>query len=322
MSKILDTVLLLALPASGKSEVRNYLAHLSPEECAQDFHMGETVQLDDFPYVHLMRRIDDELEAAKQARLFFHSGERPFIDARDWGTLIELVNQDYADLVARLRPEPASAATYLFERLDAASTKVGLSARIASLSEETRALVADKIEADATAQLRDKNAGVPNSLEGRTLVIEAARGGPDGSPMPLSGAFGYQYSLSKLASEILESACILYIWVTPEESRRKNAARTDPNDPGSILNHGVPIEVLMNDYGCDDMSHLESISSKPGTVEVEAHGKRYHLPIARFDNRVDKTSFLRGDAAEWDKALVQEVHQGLKGALDSLAAAK
>ena len=47
MSKTFDAVLLLALPASGKSEVRRYLAHVPPAACRDDFHMGPTVQLDD-----------------------------------------------------------------------------------------------------------------------------------------------------------------------------------------------------------------------------------------------------------------------------------
>ena len=100
--------------------------------------------------------------------------------------------------------------------------------------------------------------------------------------MPLPEPFGYGYSLSKLAEGILEKATILYVWVTPEESRRKNEARTDPNDPGSILHHGVPIEVMLKDYGCDDVDWLEKNSERPGTVTVEARGKKFHLPLARW----------------------------------------
>ena len=56
-NKVFDIVLLMALPASGKSEVRNFMANISPERLASEFHIGENLQLDDFPYVHMMRRI-------------------------------------------------------------------------------------------------------------------------------------------------------------------------------------------------------------------------------------------------------------------------
>ena len=71
MSKLLDTVLLLALPASGKSEVRKYLDGLSPVQCREEFHMHQAVQLDDYPYVHFMHRIDDELAASGGLRPFY-----------------------------------------------------------------------------------------------------------------------------------------------------------------------------------------------------------------------------------------------------------
>ena len=139
MSNVLETVLLLALPASGKSEVRKYLASLTPAQCADDFHMGPTVQLDDFPYVHLMRRIDDEAAARGAGRVYFQASDRPFLDPRDWGTLIELLNEDHAHLVGQ-RPAPApSAALALFDRLERASAKVGFAPRLPELAPAVRA---------------------------------------------------------------------------------------------------------------------------------------------------------------------------------------
>ncbi|MEO7327040.1 MAG: hypothetical protein ABI193_00575 [Minicystis sp.] len=320
MTTLLKTVLLLALPASGKSEVRRYLAHLSPEQSRDEFHMGPTVQLDDFPYVHLMRRTDDELVALGQSRLFFQSDERPMLDPRDWGTLIALVNEDYADLVAK-KPYPTTSAAELFlDRLEAAATSVGLPPRLAKLSKETRRALADRLESEARQQLDEKVASYPDTLEGKTLVVEFARGGPDGSTPPLSAPLGYQHSLSLLAKPLLESATILYVWVTPEESRRKNQARTNPDDPGSILHHGVPLAVMLEDYGCDDMSWLEEHGKGPATVSVSAHGTTFDLPIARFDNRVDKTSFLRAPREEWKPEDVRAIHEGLRSALEKLAA--
>ena len=320
MADVLKKVLLLALPASGKSEVRRYLANLSPAECTNDFHMGETAQLDDYPYVHLMRRIDDELAALGKSRAFFEAPDRSFQNPMDWGTLIQLLNEDYDDMVARRQFSPASSALHLFERYDAAAKKAGAPVRLGSLDAATRNALAAKLEKEAADLLRDKIAGYPPSLEGRTLVVEFARGGPDKSSYPLPRGFGYLHSLGQLSKALLEDASILYIWVTPEESRRKNHERTDPNDPGSILHHGVPLSVMLNDYGTDDLSWMEERGGKPGVIVVEAHGKKFELPIARFDNRVDKTSFIRKDRKDWKPEEVLAVHQGLKGALDQLAA--
>ncbi len=318
MTEILDTVLLLALPASGKSEVRRYLDLLSPEECRDDFHMGPTVQLDDFPYVHMLRRIDDELDAIGEKRIFFQTATKPFGDTRDWGTLTRLISEDHEDMLARKKVEPESAGLHAMDRIDAAAQKTGLPGRLAALDKGVREAVAGKIEKEAAGMLAEKHANYPDTLEGKTLVIEFARGGPHGSDMPLPREYGYRYSLAQLSDAILDRSVILYIWVTPEESRRKNEARADPDDPGSILHHGVPIDVLMGDYGCDDMDWLQAQAEKPDTIAVEAHGKKYHLPVARFDNRVDKTSFIRDDRSQWKPEEIKAVHEGLKGALDKL----
>jgi len=314
-----DTLLLLALPASGKSEVRRYLSKLSPAECRDDFHMGPTVQLDDFPYVHLMRRIDEELVKLGKRGVYFQAGDRPFADPWDWGTLIELLNEDYEDLLSLHRIESDSAAKWLFERFDRAARKAGATPKLRGMPDGLLKDLAGRLEKEARARLDEQNANLPDTLEGKTIVLELARGGADGSKLPLRAPFGYQHSLAKLSPTILERSAILYVWVTPEESRRKNDARTDPNDPGSILHHGVPISVMLGDYGCDDMEWLIQNSGVPGHVKVEAHGRSFLLKVGRFDNRVDKTSFIRNPKEQWAPADVQAVHQGLKSALDQLA---
>ena len=110
---------------------------------------------------------------------------------------------------------------------------------------------------------------------------------------PLAAPRGYAYSLSRLSDEILSRASSFYVWVTPEELRRRNIARTDPNDPGSILHHGVPSAVMLGDYGTDDMSWLMSKSDRPDKVRVEARGSVRYLPAVHFDNCQDRTSFVR-----------------------------
>jgi hypothetical protein len=321
MSETIDLLLLLALPASGKSEVRRYLASLTPEQCRGDFHLGPTTQLDDYPYVHMMRRVSQELRARGEDGVFFDSDDRPMKVPLDWGTLVELLNQDFDDLERRQRPAPASAAKWLFERLDRARQKVGARPALGTLPAATRRALATALESEAAALLRDNSAEVPDRLEGRTVVIEAARGGPDGASMPLPAPLGYRYTLGRFSDAILTRASILYVWVTPEESRRKNHERTDPNDPGSILHHGVPMAVMLGDYGCDDMEWLIEQSDRPDTVRVETRGATHYLPVARFDNRADKTTFVRAERAAWKSADVAELHAGLAEAFRRLARA-
>ncbi len=319
-SDLFDVVLLLALPASGKSELRRYMAHLPPERSRTELHMGETVQLDDFPYVHFMRLIDAHLAEKNQETIFFKGPDSTFKEPKDWLTLIELINEDYADLLAGKIQNPSSAADLLMERIDRARAKVDADPKLGKLPESLRKEVAEKLESEAKDMLEEKQRGFPVDLTGKTVVIEFARGGNHKATPPLEHPFGYQHSLAVLDDAILERAVILYVWVTPEESRRKNEARANPDDPGSILHHGVPIEVMLNDYGCDDMSYLLEHSSKEGTVEVVKQSSRFNVPAARFDNRRDLTSFLRDDPQSWPADKLEELSAELKRVCDELYA--
>ncbi len=317
-TEVLKTVLLLALPASGKSEVRHLLANIDPERLKRDFHIGENFQLDDFPYVHFMRRIDEELVKLGEPRIFYPSNEQPFVDDRDWGTLIHLLNADYHDLMNRVHVEARSMARWLFDRIDRASLANGMEPRIALLTSELRGELARALDDEAAEVRALLESQYSDSYHGKTLVVECARGGADGAEMPLTGGHGYLYSLSRLTPDLLEDAVILYIWVTPEESRRKNEARANPDDPGSNLFHGVPLPVMLGDYGVCDMPYLIEQSDQENTIRVEAHGRVYHLPIGVFDNREDKTSFLRDDPEAWDPALLDEVSEAIRQATESM----
>jgi hypothetical protein len=76
---------------------------------------------------------------------------------------------------------------------------------------------------------------------------------------------------------------------------------------------------MLGDYGCDDMSWLIEHSGRPDAVKVATRGATYFLPIARFDNRTDKTTFVRGNRAKWKKDDVAALHRGLSEALAKLA---
>ncbi len=317
MNKTFDVVLLLALPASGKSEVRKLLSTVEPEKLKEDFHIGDNLQLDDFPYVYLMRLIDEELERMGRQPIYY-PGQNPFIDGRDWGTLIEMLNEDYYDMVNKKEIKVSSCADYMMKRLDRASVKAGLPERLQQLPALVYLDLIKALEDHCRKMVEEKVAGYPDTLEGKTIVIEMARGGTEGASMPLKDPFGYQYSLRKFCPEILANAAVLYVYVEPEESRRKNAARFDPNDPGSSIHHMTPESVMRYDYGCDDMLYLKETSEVEDTITIRNETGTYHLPIGIFDNRVDKTTFLRNDPKTWDPEIVKELTVSIHDATDTM----
>ncbi len=315
---LLDTLLLLALPASGKSEVRRYLHHVPPEDRVRLFHLAKTTQLDDFPYVHFFRMVDESLVSRGQERVFFKGPNDRSKEPRDWGTLLKLVNDDFAIMKEPSLPAPGYDPTHLMHRIDAARKKVGAQPVFESMPAQLRADLASDLEPETRKLVDELFKERPTDISNRTVVIEFARGGPEGSSMPIEPPHGYRWNLSQLSPQLLRNAAILYIWVTPEESRRKNLERADPDDPGSILHHSAPESVMRQDYGCDDMHWLIRQSDRPNTVKIEAHGRTWYLPVAVFDNREDKTTFVRDDPSTWPQAKIQALHQGLVGAFRDL----
>lgn len=313
--KTFDVVLLLGLPASGKSEIRRLMANMSKDELKRDFHIGQTIDMDDFPYVFIMRRIDEALEKMGQTRIFYSSDEKPFIDSRDWITLIHLLNADYQDLKQK-RIFKESPSRFLMERIDMAGQKAGIQPRLQGIKNIDQ--ISKFIEKDARELLQEKYKSYPDTLDDKTLMIEFARGGAINSSMPLDFPFGYYHSLSQLDDEILQKSVIFYNWVTPEESRRKNFERADPNDPGSILHHGVPLEVMLKEYGTDDIFWLAKTSEKLNTITVIKNSKKFLIPLGIFDNNSDRTTFLRADPNLWDKDKVEEIKKALKSTFDLL----
>ena len=68
--------------------------------------------------------------------------------------------------------------------------------------------------------------------------------------------------------KILSNAAILYIWVTPEQSKQKAFQREKEGKEGKSqtvstqlsLNHGIAETVLDKEYGTDDFDYLLSKS--------------------------------------------------------------
>ncbi len=319
MAFVIQNLLLLALPASGKSELRRYIDHLPTNVRSTELHLGEPVHLDDYPYVHLMRRVSEEMTALGEQPLFFAAPQESFLDHADWGTLIELVSEDWAALTTR-PPCVDHPGEWLLDRLDRARARTGASAGYAELDTDLQRALADTINDDAAALVEELSAGRPLDLDGRTVVIEFARGGPEGAEAPLPAPFGYQHSLSLLPAGLTRRAAALYVWVTPEESRKRNRERAKPGPEGdaSILHHGVPESVMRNDYGTDDMAWLLRTARRPGTISVAGAGGTADVPAVVFDNRDDLTSYLRGEPDTWPADAVSSLRERLGAAMDRL----
>jgi hypothetical protein len=319
MAPRIDTLLLLALPASGKSELRRYLATVDPGVAARDFGLGPTVQLDDYPYVHLMRRVSEEVRHLDAPPVFFVAHDQPFLDGRDWATLIALVNEDYTTL-GTAPGVPDSPTAWLVDRFDRAGSVAGIEPRLGGLPQAVLHAMAIELDDEVASFARERTATLASYEPATsTVVIEFARGGPEGVDPPLPEPHGYAYSLRFLSDAIIERASALHVWVTPEESRRRNVERARPGLDGdaSILHHGVPEVVMRGDYGVDDFPWMLEQGGGDAIEVVRADGTD-RIPAAVFDNRTDHTSFLRADPSEWDPTHVADLHAELQAAFTTL----
>jgi len=316
---IFDVLLLLALPASGKSEIRRYLDRLDGDRRAAEFHLGEPVELDDYPYVHLMRRISHEQRRLGLSPAFYATDLEPLLDPRDWMTLIHLLNEDYA-MLEQESVAPVEAARWLFARLDTARAAAGAPPAFSGLDPAVEEALTAALEEEARALFDALEEARAPSLDGCTVVIEAARGAGEGMRPPYAEPYGYARALAGLAPEILERAVVLYVWVTPQESRRRNQERARPGREGeaSILHHRTSEQVMRHDYAGDDIAWLLDHGDRSDCITITAHGRRFHLPTARLDNRADHTSFLRDDPGRWPPDAVERLHRLLHDAFDSL----
>lgn len=318
MKNVFDVILLTALPASGKSEIRNFMAHMEPADLQKNFHIGQSLQLDDFPYVVFMQKIDIELDKLGLEHFCSIPNGGTFIDVRTYGVLSQLLSEDYHDLKNRVVVKTDRPAEYMFNRIDNARMLAGMEPALSMYPADIRAKLIEAMNPEAEKVIAEKNSQYPDSFENKTIIIECARGGKQGSEMPLTGSTGYQYYFKNLAPDLLSNAAVLYVQVTPEESRRKNAARFDPNDPDSSLFHSTPEKVMINDYGCDDMAYLLEHSEVKDTVTVNNFGRTWHVPAGVIDNRSDMTSFLRADASEWKKEDIETITNALKTTVDTM----
>ena len=87
-------LILIGRPASGKSEIIDYLAHCEPEERLRRFHIAQMDVLDDFPMLWTWFEEDALLEKMGHPRL--HSDHQGFFLYQYlWDLLIERIGLEY-----------------------------------------------------------------------------------------------------------------------------------------------------------------------------------------------------------------------------------
>lgn len=93
-----DTLILLARPAAGKSEIIDYLRNTSPADRRRRFHIGDFVELDDFPMLWAWFEEDKILDEMGMQRLHSTADEE-FKDQRLWNVLIRRICLEHQKLV-------------------------------------------------------------------------------------------------------------------------------------------------------------------------------------------------------------------------------
>ena len=122
-------------------------------------------------------------------------------------------------------------------------------------------------------EYRKKLARNPAYHDGKTTLIEFARGGDN----------GILEALSYLHNDILSRAALVYIKVSFEESVRKNRRRARKGQEDSILYHSLPDEKMEFYYKTNDWEKLTA--KDPNFIEV----KGFKIPYAAFENEPEKT---------------------------------
>ena len=92
---IFNTLLMIARPAAGKSEVIQYLKQTPSTDRVNRFHIGQFSEIDDFPMLWTWFEEDDILEKMGKPRLHSDS-DGYFLYPYLWDVLIERICLDYA----------------------------------------------------------------------------------------------------------------------------------------------------------------------------------------------------------------------------------
>jgi hypothetical protein len=98
-----DVLFLIARPAAGKSEIIDYLKRTAEEERRARFHIGDFLELDDFPMIWTWFEEDELLSRMGKPRLHTDA-DGYFLFPELWNLLIERLGLSYEKLL-RDRPD-------------------------------------------------------------------------------------------------------------------------------------------------------------------------------------------------------------------------
>lgn len=236
---IFHSLLLIARPGAGKSEIIKYLKDTNDQERRDRFHIGSMVEIDDFPFLWRWFEEDALLAEMGKERLYTDK-DGYFKDHYLWDLLIKMINLD-------------------FEKY-----------------------------------LRDEE-----DIDQKTVLIEFSRGKEHD---------GYKHALPILSNKILKNLSIMYVNVPWEESLRKNRQRFNPDNPDSILEHGLPDSKLERLYRHCDFSEIAKSSKDILTING------IKVPYAILENGDDVTTAMGpelGKRLEVDLRRLWEIRSNL-----------
>lgn len=214
---VFDVLILTGRPASGKSEIIDFLLHAPADRRIEEYHMGDLSVLDDFPMLWAWFE-EDAILAKKLGKPRLHTDEEGYFKYDYlWDVLIERLMLDYQKLQREWE----------------------------------------------------------ESHTAGTAIIEFSRGTEHG---------GYRRAFSRLSTEVLNRAAIMYVNVSFEESLRKNRRRFNPKRPDSILEHSLPDHKLERLYRFDDWADLTAEDREFLTIQGVP------VPYMVFDNHDDVTT--------------------------------
>jgi hypothetical protein len=107
-NSLFDILLLIARPAAGKSEIIDYLKKQPTEARVQRFHVGASLEIDDFPMLWAWFEEDALLEKMGHPRLHTDA-DGYFLENHLWDLLIERIGLEYQK---KLRDIPAAAGPF------------------------------------------------------------------------------------------------------------------------------------------------------------------------------------------------------------------